>query len=101
MASRINNFKFLCGICQKNVLRNQKFIQCSKFCFWIHAKCNDVSNEEFENLSNEMDNVPWYFINWEIDKNASIFVLANLPVKRPKVGYLTYYSPFPYFFQVS
>ncbi len=77
MASRIGNPKFPCGVCQKNVTRNQKSIQCSKCCFWIHAKCNNISNAEFDNLSKEMDNVPWYCINCEINKNASIFPFGN------------------------
>ena len=39
----------------------------------INAKCNNVSIAEFENLPNEMDQVPWYCINCVIDKNVSIF----------------------------
>ena len=78
MASKTRNLKFPCGICHKSVSKNQKSIQCSECCFWIHAKCNDVSNAEFENLCNEMDTIPWYCINCESDKNAEIFPFGNL-----------------------
>ena len=78
MTSRINNLKVPCRICQKNIFRNQKSIQCSKCCFWMHAKCSNISNAEFENLSNKIDNVPWYCINCEVDERASIFPFGKI-----------------------
>ena len=36
----LNNLKFPCSICNKNVLNNQKAIQCDSCDLWCHIKCN-------------------------------------------------------------
>ena len=42
-----NNLKFPCSICNKNVLNNQKAIQCNK---WCHIKCDGTYIETYNKL---------------------------------------------------
>ena len=57
--------KYPCGICHKNV--NEKGIFCNNCNFWHHIKCNGISASEYEALSNESDDIPWY----QLHKNIS------------------------------
>ena len=45
-----NNLKFPCGICNKNVLTNQKVIQCDSCDLWCHIKCDGTSIETYNKL---------------------------------------------------
>ncbi len=49
-----------CGICHKNIHKNQKAIFCENCNFFVHMKCNDMSAAEYKQLENEPDDVPWF-----------------------------------------
>ena len=40
---------FPCGIWQKNVHNNQKYIKCTSCKFMVHIKCNGTTVEEYKN----------------------------------------------------
>ena len=42
-----NNLKFPCSICNKNVLENQKAIQCDSCNMWCHIKCDGTPIETY------------------------------------------------------
>ena len=42
--------KFPCGSCAKPVKTNQKGIYCDVCCFWFHANCIGMSNDEYSSL---------------------------------------------------
>ena len=42
--------KFFCGICNKSVKDNQKAIQCDSCDLWIHIVCNDISDDNLNNV---------------------------------------------------
>ncbi len=68
--------KYPCGICHKNV--NNNGILCNTCNFWHHIKCNNISVSEYEALSNEPDDVPWFCINCSINYNKSIFPFGSI-----------------------
>ena len=41
---------FPCGICQKNVHNNQKYIKCTSCKFKVHIKCNGTTVEEYNTI---------------------------------------------------
>ena len=45
-----------CGICKKNVNKNQKAIECTQCNQWIHIKCNGTSLEDY-NIMLETNNI--------------------------------------------
>ena len=45
-----NNLKFPCSICNKNVLNNQKAIQCDSCNKWCHIKCDGTYIETYNKL---------------------------------------------------
>ena len=49
-----------CGICHKNIAARQKSVFCNNCNFWVHVKCNNISNSEYVELQNEADDVPWF-----------------------------------------
>ena len=71
--------KYPCGICHKNVNINGIF--CDKCNFWHHFKRNDISVSEYEALSNEPDDVPWFCINCSITHHESIFPFGSIENK--------------------
>ena len=50
------NIPFPCGLCDKNVNQNQKAVLCDQCGKWIHIKCDNISNSDFEILKVEPDN---------------------------------------------
>ena len=48
--NRLSNLKFPCSICNKNVLSNQKAIQCDSCNLWSHIKCDGSSIETYIKL---------------------------------------------------
>ena len=49
-----------CGICHKNIAARHKSVFCNNCNFWVHVKCNNISNSEYVELQNEADDVPWF-----------------------------------------
>ena len=39
-----------CGICKKNVNKNQKAIECTLCKQWIHIKCNGTSPDDYNRM---------------------------------------------------
>ena len=67
------NIPFPCGLCDKNVNQNQKAVFCDQCGKWIHIKCNNISNSDFEILKEEPDNKRWICIKCTIINNSSMF----------------------------
>ena len=42
---------FPCGICQKKVHNNQKYIKCTSCIFKVHIKCNGTTIEEYDTIN--------------------------------------------------
>ena len=38
--------KYPCSVCEKNVCKTQKAIQCSQCQLWSHASCNGIGKSE-------------------------------------------------------
>ena len=55
-----NNLKFPCSICNKNVLNNQKGIQCDSCNLWCHIKCDGTSTETYNKMILSEDNNLWH-----------------------------------------
>ena len=51
---------FPCGMCYKNILPQAKSVYCDHCKFWVHAKCNNISNFEYKELQEEPDEMPWF-----------------------------------------
>ena len=68
--------KHPCGICHKNV--NKYGILCNQCNFWHHIKCNNISVTEYEALSTEPDDVPWFCINCAATHRESIFPFGSI-----------------------
>ena len=80
--------KHPCGICHKNV--NKHGILCNHCNFWPHKKCNKISVAEYEDLSTEPDDVPWFCINCTIRNRESIFPFG--PIENETLLNLFYYD---------
>ena len=55
-----NNIKFPCSICNKNVLNNQKAIQCDSCNLWRHIKCDGTPIENYNKLMLSDDDNSWH-----------------------------------------
>ena len=53
--------KFPCKICKKSVNSNHRSIQCDLCDNWIHLKCNNLNDIDYNVLKNS--NEPWYCIS--------------------------------------
>ena len=70
-----------CGICQKNVNRNQKAIECTTCMKWVHIRCDGTTADEYrimietnQTLTEEqIINTPWECNKCKIAKLATIF----------------------------
>ena len=71
-------YKYPCSVCEKNVYKNQKAIQCSQCQLWSHASCNGMSKSEHKKLVDEDDDVPWYCIPSLVIENSRIFPFGFL-----------------------
>ena len=56
----VSNKKFPCSICNKNVLNNQKAIQCDSCNLWCHIKCDGTSSETYNYLLLSDETVSWH-----------------------------------------
>ena len=46
-----------CNICMLEVLYSDKGIQCDKCNLWVHAKCNKTSHSQYEDMTNNYDEI--------------------------------------------
>ena len=56
----VSNKKNPCSICNKNVLNNQKAIQCGLCNLWCHIKCDGTSSETYNYLLLSDETVSWH-----------------------------------------
>ena len=70
--------KFSCSVCNKNCNENQQSIFCSQCTNLVHRKCNGTSKAEFDILSKEEDDLPFFCIVCIIQNNADIFSFGYL-----------------------
>ena len=56
-----------CGICYKKISARGKSIFCNHCKFWVHIRCNNISNSEYKELQKEPGNVPWFCLNCTAD----------------------------------
>ena len=70
--------KFPCGICEKNVNKNQESIHCDNCGLWIHKSYEGLTDGEFQKLVEEEDDIPWTCFVCQIKRNAEIFPLGLL-----------------------
>ena len=71
-------FKFPCGICEKSVNKNQKSMHCDSCNFWIHKSCEGLTEDEFQRLVEEDDDIPFSMLTCKIKQNAEIFPFGLL-----------------------
>ena len=67
-----------CSICEKRVYDNQKSIQCNNCDLWVHKKCEGLSDDEFQKLVEEDDDIPWSCMICQIKHSAEIFPFGLL-----------------------
>ena len=75
------NHPYPCGICYKNVNKNQKAIECTNCKQWIHIKCNGTSVEEYNTMIDtnlllseaEIERIVWHCNKCQIANLAKIF----------------------------
>ena len=56
----------VCGKCNKKCMDNEKAIQCDLCCMWVHADCENISEQQYkaiENLSELGNSVYFCTIN--------------------------------------
>ena len=58
----MNPPKSLCGICHRSILDNCKSIYCSNCHYWVHIRCNNISNAEYKSILNKATYVSWFCI---------------------------------------
>ena len=54
--------RFPCRACSKNVNNNHNGIFCDSCNSWIHRKCNKLTRQDYDKLSNEGEDVPFICI---------------------------------------
>ena len=75
------NYRYPCNICQKNVNSNQKALKCTNCDLWVHIKCNETSNNEYDDMiklnksltDEQIDNIHWNCLKCTIISRAEIF----------------------------
>ena len=51
--------KCVCSVCKRTIRKNQNSIYCNMNMHWVHAKCDNLSLDQFQQLCIEDDGVPW------------------------------------------
>ena len=67
---RKNYAKFPCALCERNV--STEGIQCSNCFYWVHRKYNGTTKQEYEKLSEEQQDVPFYCLLCTNQLNAEL-----------------------------
>ena len=71
-------FKFPCSICEKSVNKNQMSVHCDSCNFWVHKSCEGLTDDEFQKLVEEDDDIPFSCLTCKIKQNAEIFQFGVL-----------------------
>ena len=54
---KVNNVKYPCSICQKNVQNNHLAIECSSCNLWSHIKCNNINKTRYKFFQENPDEI--------------------------------------------
>ena len=49
----VDNPSYPCGICNKNIGKNHRYVRCSICNYRVHIKCNDISKKVYEKLRDQ------------------------------------------------
>ena len=71
--NKLNNLNFPCSVCNKNVLNNQKAIQCDSCNLWFHIKSDGTSIETYNNFILSEDSETWHCLLCKVKYNHIIF----------------------------
>ena len=71
-----NNLSWPCSICNKNVLQNQKAIQCDNCDKWCHIKCDGTSDVSYNNFIDSEEDIPWNCLYCSIKNNHENFAFT-------------------------
>ena len=58
--------------------KNQKSMHCDSCNFWIHKSCEGLTEDEFQRLVEEDDDIPFSCLTCKIKQNAEIFPFGLL-----------------------
>ena len=75
-----NNLKFPCSICNKNVLNNQKTMQCDLCNGWCHIKCDGTALETYNDLMLSQDDV-WHCLVCKVKYNFPFTLCDNIEIE--------------------
>ncbi|XP_065684726.1 uncharacterized protein LOC136096953 [Hydra vulgaris] len=53
----------ICAVCNVNVNKNQKAVFCDSCLNWVHLKCNNLNDIDYQLLKNSSKNCSWFCIN--------------------------------------
>ena len=70
--------KYPCGICQRNIYKNQKWLLCNQCNFYVHISCNKTSAAEYEALQKNPDEVPWFCLSCTVSNHESILPFGSV-----------------------
>ena len=71
--NRLSNLKFPCSICNKNVLSNQKAIQCDSCNLWCNIKSEGTSIETYNKLMLPPNSNDWHCLLCKVKENLNNF----------------------------
>ena len=80
-----NKLKSPCSICNKNVLKNQKAVQCDTCNKWCHIKCDGTSIEMYNYLIITDDTVLWHCLYCTVKfnhENTPFALLDDLEINK-------------------
>ena len=91
-------FKFSCGICEKSVNKHQKSVYCNSCNHWVHKSCEDLSDDEFQRLVEEDDEIPWSCLLSNQAYSRNIWFTIKIGIVRPLWSWLALRSSYSTFF---
>ena len=60
----------------KSVNKNQKSVHCDSYNFWIHKSCEGLTDDEFQKLVGEDNDISFSCLTCKIKRNAEIFAFG-------------------------
>ena len=58
-----------CGYCQLQYVDGEPWVQCDECNEWFDCECQNISNREYERLSSEVEEIPWFCIECKQHKH--------------------------------